>query len=143
MLSSVLLLTRLPVAEEVRDLKLAHQNCLLPAQVEARQQDLETARQAESQKHQAEITKLKLDLAEARKTNAELGTALETEKRLRAEEQKELRETSERADSVEKQLDRLKAKPAEWLSDLQWIHHELSSKFVPSLCLPSLVCIIV
>ena len=127
MLSSVLLLTRLPVAEEVQDLKLTHQNCLLPAQVEARQRDLEAARQAESQKHQDEIKRLKLELAKARKTSSKLETALEDEKRLRAGEQKELQEATERADSVEKQLDRLKAKPAKWLSDLKWIHRVLSS----------------
>ena len=75
--------------------------------------------------------------------SSELETALEDEKRLRAGEQKELQEATERADSVEKQLDRLKAKPAEWLSDLQWIHRELSSKFLQFLCLPSLDCNII
>ena len=64
-----------------------------------------------------------------------LETALEDEKRLRAGEHKELKETSNRADAVEKQLDQLKAKPAEWLSELQWIDHQLSSKFLHFLCL--------
>ena len=88
MLSSRVLLTQLPDAEEVQDLKLAHQNCLLPAQVEAQHQDLVAARQTESQKHQDEVKQLKLELAKARKVSSELETALENQKRLRAGDQK-------------------------------------------------------
>ena len=86
MFSSIVLLTRLPDAEEVQDMKLAHQNYLLPAQVEAQHRDLVAARQAESQKHQDEVKQLKLELAKARKVSSELETALEDEKRLRAGE---------------------------------------------------------
>ena len=82
MFSSRVLLTRPLDAEEMQDLKAAHQSCLLPAQVEAQHRDLEAARQAESQKHQDEIKRLKLELAKARKVSSELETALEDEKRL-------------------------------------------------------------
>ena len=67
-------------------------------------------------------------------------TALEDEKRLRAGDQKEMKETSEWADAVEKQLDLLKAKPAEWLSKLRWIDEQLSSTFLHLPCLPGLDC---
>ena len=86
----------------MQDLKAAHQNCLLPAQVEAQHRDRDAARQAEYQKYQDEMKQLKLELAKARKANTGLETTLKEEKRLRAEEQKEMKETNERADAVEK-----------------------------------------
>ena len=107
--------------------------------MEAQQRDLETARQAKSQKHQAEIKKLKLELAKAHKTSSELKTALEDEKRLRGGEQKELQEANERADSVEKQLDQLKTKPVEWLSDLQGSTESSPVSFFTSLACRVLV----
>ena len=47
-----------------------------------------------------------------------------------------MKETNERADAVEKHLDKLKAKPAQWLSELRWIDEQLSSKFLHFFCLP-------
>ena len=119
----------------MKELKVSHQTCLLPAQVEAQLRDRDAARQAESQKYQDEIKQLKLELAKARKANTGLEAALKEEKRLQAKEQKEMKETNERADAVEKQLDNLKAKPAQWLSELRWIDSQLSSKFLLFPCL--------
>ena len=119
----------------MKDLKSAHQNFLLPAQVEAQHRDRDAARQAEYQKYQDEMKQLKLELAKARKANTGLETTLKEEKHLRAEEQKGMKETNERDDAVEKQLDKLKAKPAQWLSELRWIDEQLSSKFLHFPCL--------
>ena len=56
------------------------------------------------------------------------------EKQLRVAETQKLRETldetEQRANSVEQQLETLKAKPAQWLKELAWINSEMASKFL-------------
>ena len=56
------------------------------------------------------------------------------EKKLRVEEtrkiQETLTETEQRAHSVEQRFEELKAKPAQWLTELQWINNEMASKFL-------------
>ena len=61
-------------------------------------------------------------------------TALAEEKRVRAEETKDLQEKlnedSQRANAVEKQLDKLKEQPKHWLADLKFLNEKLSCEFL-------------
>ena len=122
-----MILAPLSVAEELKVVKAAHQGWLQPSAVEAKLREHDSAHQAELKSRQDEISRLKDELAKAR---AEKATVENEERRLRAEEQKTAEETEQRANSVEKQLDQLKTKPAQWLSELRWIDQQLSRKFI-------------
>ena len=76
---------------------------------------------------------VKLELEQLKKEKADVETALAEEKRLRAEETKELQEKVnedlQRANVVEKQLEELKEKPKQWLADLKWLNEILLCEF--------------
>ena len=133
---SLRLLT-LPIdTDELKIAKAAHQNCVPASTLETRLKEREEAHQVELKNERDEISRLKLELQKSQNEKAELETALAEEKRLRVEETRELREnlneTEQRANSVEKQIDVLKAKPEQWLRELVWINRELAGKFLLS-----------
>ena len=75
---------------------------------------------------------MKLELEQTKKAKADVESAWAEERQLQAEEMRELREKlaedSARANSLEKQMDALKVKPNEWLSELKWINEKLSGE---------------
>ena len=101
-------------AEDFAEWKAAHSDCVV-----------RSSHQAALQKEKDELARVKSELEQLKKAKADMETTLTKELRLQAERMKEVQdkldEDSARADSLEKQVESLKAKPAEWLSDLRWI----------------------
>ena len=120
-------------ADELKIAKAAHQSCVPSSTLDSRLKEREDAHQAALQKERDDLSRVKLELENARKEKAAAETALAEERNLRAVETQKLKETldetEQRATSVEQQLDELKAKPAQWLSELQWVNDQLSSEF--------------
>ena len=85
---------------------------------------------------------MKLELEQTKKAKADAESAWAEERQLQAEGMRELREKladdSARASALEKQVDTLKTKPNEWLSELKWINEKMSGEFSSRVLPPSL-----
>ena len=77
---------------------------------------------------------MKLELERLRNEKSAAETALAEERKLRAAETLKLKETltetEQRAISVEQRFEELKTKPAQWLTELQWMNNEMASTFL-------------
>ena len=93
---------------------------------------MRSSHQAALQKEQDKLSRVKLELEQVKKAKDDAESVLAEERKLRAKEikelQKKLTEDTARADSLEKQMDALKVKPNEWLSELKWINDKLSGE---------------
>ena len=100
--------------------------------------------QAALQKQKDELKRVKLELEQVKKAKADMETGLTEELRLQAgrlkEVQDKLDEDSARATSLEKQVETLKAKPAEWLSELRWINDQMAGESSLWVFSPVLFC---
>ena len=127
------MLTSALVVAELKIAKAAHQNCVPSSTLDSRLKEREDAHQVALQKERDELSRVKLELEKVRNKKSAAETALAEERKFRAAETLKLKETltetDQRAISVEQQLDELKAKPAQWLSELQFINAEMASKF--------------
>jgi len=127
-------------ADELKIAKAAHQNCVSVSTLDNRIKEREDAHQVALQKERDELSRVKLELEQLRTEKTAAETALAEEKKLRVEETRKIQETlnesEQRANSVEQRLEELKAKPEQWLSELQWIDSEFSSK-PPLLLIPN------
>ena len=98
--------------------------------------------QAALQKEKDELSRVKLELEQTKKAKADAESAWAEELQLQAERMRELREKltedSARASALEKQVDSLKTKPNEWLSELRWINQNMSGEFSARVLPPSL-----
>ena len=110
------------LAEDFATLKAFHSDSIV-----------RSSHQAALQKEKDELSRVKLELEQTKKSKADAESMWAEERQLRAEEMRELREKldkdSARANSLEKQMDALKVKPNEWLSELKWINEKLSGEF--------------
>ena len=127
------MLTLTLAADELKLAKAAHQSCVPSSTLDSRLKEREDAHQAALQKERDDLSRVKLELEKMRSEKVAAETALAEERKLRAVETQKLKETldetEQRADSVEQQLDELKLKPAQWLSELQWVNDQMASKF--------------
>ena len=127
------LLTSALVADELKIAKAAHQDCVPSSTLDSRLKEREDAHQIALQKERDELSRVKLELEKMRKEKTAAETALAEERKLRAAETLKLKETltktEERATSVEQRFEELKAKPAQWLTELQWINNEMVVSF--------------
>ena len=91
-----------------------------------------SSHQAALQKEKNELARVKLELEQVKKAKADMETAWTEELQLQAGRMKEVQdkldEDSARANALEKQVESLKAKPAEWLSDLRWINGQMAGE---------------
>ena len=103
----------------------------------AAQKERELAHQAELKKEQEEVSRLKAELEKSQGRPAESEKSAATEKQLREEETRKLKESLEEskseATSAEGELRDLKAKIAKWLVDISKINSEMDSKLLPLL----------
>ena len=108
-------------AEDFAEWKAAHSDCVV-----------RSSHQAALQKEKDELARVKLELEQVKKAKVDMEAALTEELKLQAGRMKEIQakldEDSARAESLEKQVDSLKAKPAEWLSDLRWINGQMAGE---------------
>ena len=92
------------LAENFADLKASHSDCIV-----------QSSHQATLQKEKDKLSRVKLKLEQTKKAKADTESAWAEERQLQAEEMRELREKlaedSARANSLEKKVDALKAKP--------------------------------
>ena len=102
-------------AEDFAEWKSAHSDCVV-----------RSSHQAALRKEKDELARVKLELEQVKKAKADMEATFTAELKLQAGRMKEVQdkldEDSARAESLEKQVDSLKAKPTEWLSDLRWIN---------------------
>ena len=93
---------------------------------------MRSSHQAALQKEKDELARVKLELEQIKKAKADAETTWAEELQLQAERMRELQEKlnedSARASALEKQVESLKAKPAEWLSDLRWINGQMAGE---------------
>ena len=86
--------------------------------------------QAALQKEKNELARVKLELEQLKKAKADMEATWAEELRLQAGRMKELQdkldEDSARANALENQVESLKAKPKEWLSELRWINGQMA-----------------
>ena len=108
-------------AAELKNFKVAHQNCIPVSTLDTRVKEREDAHQVALQRERDELSRVKLELEQLRKEKTAAEIALSEEKRLRVI-------TEERANSVEQRLEELKAKPEQWRKVLEWLDSEMSSK---------------
>ena len=91
-----------------------------------------SSHRAALQKQKDELARVKLELEQVKKAKADMETALTEELRLQAGRMKEVQdkldEDSAHATWLEKQVETLKAKPAECLSDLRWINDQMAGE---------------
>ena len=104
---------------------------------------MRSSHQAALQKEKNELARVKLELEQVKKAKADMETAMTEEQQLQARRLKEvqdrLTEDSARANSLEKQVESLKAKPAEWLSELRWINGQMAGESSARVLPPSLL----
>ena len=98
----------------------------------AAQKERELAHQAELNKEQEEVSRLKAELEKSRSRAAESEKTAAAERQLREEETRKLKESLEesksQSTSAESELQALKAKIAKWLVDISSINSEMDSK---------------
>ena len=91
------------------------------------------AHQAELQKEQAEVSRLKTELEKAQSRNAEVEKSAAEEKQLRVEDTRKLKESAENTEFqltlVQHELEDLMKKADTWLAELCRINIEMKSKF--------------
>ena len=107
------------LAEDFAELRASHSDCVV-----------RSSHQAALQKEKNELSRVNLELEQTKKAKADAESAWAEERRLQVEGMRELRENlaedSARASTLEKQVDALKTKPNEWLSELKF-----SSRVLP------------
>ena len=86
---------------------------------------------------------MKLELEQTKKAKADAESTWAEELQLQAERMRELQEKlkkdSARASALEKQVDSLKTKPNEWLSELRWINGQMAGESSARVLPPSLL----
>ena len=91
-----------------------------------------SSHQAALREEKDELARVKLELEQVKKAKADMETAMTQELQLQAgrlkEVQDKLNEDSACANALEKQVESLKAKPTEWLSDLRWINGQMAGE---------------
>ena len=120
------------LAEDFADLKASHSDCVV-----------RSSHQAALQKEKNELARVKLELEQLKKAKADMEATWAEGMRLQARRMKEipdkLDEDSARANALENQVESLKAKPAEWLSELRWINGQMAGEFSACVLPPGLL----
>ena len=120
-------------AENVADLKASHSDCVVWS-----------SHQAALQKEKNELARVKLELEQVKKAKADMEATWTEELRLQDGRMKEIQGKLDE-DALENQVESLKAKPAEWLSELRWINGQMAGEFSapasfpcssPNACIP-------
>ena len=102
-----------------------------------------SSHQATLQKEKDELSRVRLELEQIKKAKADAETTWAEELQLQAERMKELQENldedSARANTLENQVESLKTKPNEWVSELRWINNQMSGESSARVLPPSLL----